>query len=118
MQKMESTMKYFMSAIILLMSGATSLSLAAQPMANMEASKKTTQTSHQGAGKVMSVDRDKLRIKLEHKPIKSLGWPGMTMGFNVEKESLLDGLKSGDAVQFELRQANSKEWVITKMERM
>lgn len=103
----------------LLLSGAASLPLAAQPMAGMEAQKKAEQASHQGTGKVMSVDRAKLRIKLAHDPIKSLGWSAMLMDFNVTKASLLDGLKEGDAVQFELGKTKPEElaWVIVKIKR-
>ena len=97
----------------LLLSGAASLPLVAQPMAGMEAQ----QASHRGAGKVVSVDRAKSRIKLAHEPIKSLDWPGMTMDFSVAKAPLLDGLKEGDAVQFELRQPKPGEWVIVKIKR-
>jgi len=105
--------------IALLLVGAASLPLAAQPMAGMEAQKKTGQASHQGMGKVVSVDRAKLRIKLAHEPIKSLGWSAMMMDFSVVKASLLDGLKADDAVQFELGKAKPEDlvWVIVKIER-
>ncbi|MDE2311003.1 MAG: copper-binding protein, partial [Betaproteobacteria bacterium] len=74
---------------------------------------------HQGTGKVVSVDRAKLRIKLAHEPIKSLGWSAMMMDFSVAKASLLDGLKAGDAVRFELGKTNADDliWVIVKIER-
>ena len=101
----------------LLLSGAALPIFAAQPMAGMEIQKKTEQASHQGTGKVVSVDREKLRIKLAHEAIKSLNWPGMTMDFNMAKASLLDGLKEGDVVQFELRQPKPNEWIIVKIKR-
>lgn len=110
-------MKKRIGIIAVLLVGAASLPLAAQPMAGMEMQKKTEQASHQGTGEVVSVDRAKSRIKLAHEAIKSLGWPGMTMEFNVANASLLDGLKTGDAVRFELRQPKPEEWVIVKIER-
>lgn len=112
-------MKKRIGIIALLLVGVASLPLAAQPMSGMEAQKKAEQASHQGTGKVVSVDRAKLRIKLAHEPIKSLGWPGMVMDFSVAKVSLLDGLKEGDAVQFELGKAKPEElvWVIVKIKR-
>jgi len=105
--------------IALLLAGMVSLPLAAQPMAGMEAQEETEQTSHQGTGKVVSVDRAKLRIKLAHEPIKSLGWSAMLMDFSVVKVSLLDGLNEGDAVQFELGKTKPEElvWVIVKIRR-
>ncbi len=112
-------MKKRIGIIALLLVGATSLPLAAQPMVDMEAQKKSEQSSHQGTGKVVSVDRAKLRIKLAHEPIKSLGWSAMLMDFSVAKASLLDGLKEGDAVQFDLGKSNPEElvWVIVKIKR-
>ena len=115
-QRMESIMKRRIGIIVLMLAGVASLPLAAQPMADM-AQKKTAKVSHQGTGKVVSVDRAELLIKLAHEPIKSLGWPGMMMDFSVANASLLDGLKAGDTVQFELMQLNPKEWVIVKIER-
>ena len=112
-------MKKWIGIIALLLAGAAPLLLAAQPMAGMEAQKKTEQASHQGTGKVVSVDRAKLRIKLAHEPIKSLGWSAMSMDFSVANASLLDGLKEGDAVQFELGKTKPEDlvWVIVKIKR-
>ena len=116
---MKSTMKKWIGVICLLLASVASLPLAAQLMASMEAQKKTDEASHQGTGKVVSVDRAKLHIKLAHEPIESLGWSGMTMDFSVAKASLLDGLKAGDLVWFELRHLKPEElvWVIVKIER-
>ncbi|MDE2118942.1 MAG: copper-binding protein [Betaproteobacteria bacterium] len=85
----------------------------------MKMKKETAQVTHHGTGKVVSVDRAKLRIKLAHEPIKSLGWSAMMMDFSVAKASLLDGLKAGDAVRFELRQSKPEDliWIIVKIER-
>jgi len=105
--------------IALLLAGLASLPLAAQPMAGMEMKKEAEQASHQGTGKVVSVDRANLLIKLAHEPIKSLGWSAMMMDFRVVKASLLDGLNEGDAVQFELGKTKPEElvWVIVKIKR-
>lgn len=112
-------MKKRIGIIALLLAGVAPLPLAAQPMADMEAHQETAQTRHQGTGKVVSVDRAKLRIKLAHEPIKSLGWSSMKMDFIVTDASLLDGLKAGDAVQFELGKAKPEDlvWLIVKIER-
>ena len=112
-------MKKQIGVIALLLAGMASLPSAAQPVAGMEAQTKTEQISHQGTGKVVSVDRAKLRIKLAHEPIKSLGWSAMMMDFSVVKASLLDGLKAGDTVRFELRQSKTDDlvWIIVKIER-
>jgi len=105
--------------IALLLASVAPLPLFAEPMAGMEAQEEAEQASHQGVGKVVSVDRAKLRIKLAHEPIKSLGWSAMLMDFSVAKASLLDGLKEGDAVQFELGKTKPDElvWVIVRIKR-
>lgn len=112
-------MKNRIGIIALLLAGVAPLPLAAQPMAGMEMQKKTEQASHQGTGKVVSVDRANLLIKLAHEPIKSLGWSRMMMDFSVVNASLLDGIKEGDAVQFELGKTKPEElvWVIVKIKR-
>ncbi len=110
-------MKKQVWVIGLLLSGAMLPVFAEQQMADMEMKKEAEQASHQGTGKVVSVDRAKLLIKLAHEPIKSLGWPGMTMDFHVANASLLDGLKAGDAVRFELGKTKPEDlvWVIVKI---
>lgn len=102
-------------ALMLLVAAPLPL-LAAQPKVGMEA--QTEQASHQGMGKVVSVDRAKLRIKLAHDPIKSLGWSAMSMDFSVASAALLDNLKAGDAVRFELGKLKPEDlvWVIVKIE--
>jgi len=118
-QRMENMMKKRIGIIALLLAGVAPLPLFAEPMAGMEAQEKAEQASHQGTGKVVSVDRAKLRIKLAHEPIKSLGWSAMLMDFSVANASLLDGLKEGDAVRFELGKAKPEDlvWLIVKIER-
>lgn len=105
--------------IALLLAGMAPLPLAAQPMAGMKMQGKTEQASHQGTGKVVSIDHANLLIKLAHEPIKSLGWSRMMMDFSVVNASLLDGLKAGDAVQFELGKIKPDDlvWVIFKIKR-
>lgn len=101
----------------LLLSGAMLPALAVQPMADMpgmQMEEKTDQAHHQGIGRIEAIDRARLNIKLAHEPIKSLGWPGMTMQFKVASAALLDGLKAGDAVTFELgRKMQNGQWLVT-----
>ena len=58
------------------------------------------QQVHKGEGVVKEVDAGKARIKIEHGPIKSLGWSGMTMFFDVANAGLLTDIKPGDKVAF------------------
>ncbi len=72
--------------------------------------------THQGTGKVISIDRDKLKVKLEHGPIASLNWPGMTMDFSVTRAALLDKLQPGTQISFTLVPGDRPgRWVIDQV---
>jgi len=100
----------------LFLSGAILSAFAGQPIAGTEMQAKTAQASHQGAGKVVSVNKAMLTIKLAHEAIESLGWSRMMMDFKVADAALLEGVKAGDAVTFELGEdAKTGYWQITRI---
>ncbi len=100
----------------LLLSIAMLPSFAEQPMAGMAMHEKPAQATHQGVGKVISVNKAGLKVKLAHEAIQSLGWPGMTMDCKVSNAALLDGIKAGDAVTFELGKDNGAgKWQVTRI---
>lgn len=70
--------------------------------------------THQAAGVVKRVDAAKGVVSLKHEPVKSLGWPGMTMDFKVRDKKLLEGLKPEQKVTFEFVQEKSAS-VITSI---
>jgi Cu/Ag efflux protein CusF len=85
-------------------------------MDGMDMHSNNAQATHQGTGKVISVDKAKLTVKLVHEAIKSLGWPRMTMNFKVAESSILAELKAGDVVTFELgMEANTDKWQINRI---
>jgi Cu(I)/Ag(I) efflux system membrane fusion protein len=53
-------------------------------------------------GKVVSIKNNE--IVLSHGPIKSLGWPPMTMPFQLARPGMAAELKPGDPVRFCFRQ--------------
>lgn len=59
-------------------------------------------TTHNGRGKVISVNVQRGTVKLAHGPIKSLNWPKMTMDFKAHDPALLKDLKPGTQVDFDL----------------
>jgi len=59
--------------------------------------------AHRGQGTVTAVNPKAGQIELDHAPMPSIQWPAMKMTFKVENTALLDGLKPGDAVAFEMR---------------
>ena len=76
-----------------------------------------TKTARAGAsGVIREIDRANSRVKLEHGPIPSTGMPGMTMTFKVKNPALLDQLKRGDQVNFEIEQSGLG-WIITNLNR-
>ena len=70
------------------------------------------QSPHPATGVVKKIDAAKGTVTLAHDPIKSLNWPAMTMGFQVQDKSLLDKLQPGKKIEFEFVQ-RGKDYVIT-----
>lgn len=79
----------------------------------------TTQSSqaatHQGRGTVNSVDAKSGKINLNHEPIQSLDWPGMTMDFDVQDKAALSKLKPGQKVAFSLIEARRGKYLISQI---
>ncbi len=57
---------------------------------------------HTGSGMITQVDAAKGELEMQHEPIPSLDWPGMTMAFTVKDPAILKGLKKGEQVEFDL----------------
>ena len=70
---------------------------------------------HQGQGVLESINDDGT-VSITHEPIKSLGWPGMTMDFVLTNSPLATGVKPGSAISFELVERTPGEYVITKLQ--
>jgi Cu(I)/Ag(I) efflux system membrane fusion protein len=91
------------------------MSEAAPPIATPSSPAAKKSVGHQGQG-VLEAINDDGTVSITHEPIKSLGWPGMTMNFAVTNSSLVAGIKPGSAVNFELVERKPSEFVITKMQ--
>lgn len=76
---------------------------------------KAVTESHQGIGKVNSVDVKAGKINLSHEPIASLGWKGMTMNFDVLDKAILANLKQGQKVSFTLTEIRKGKYVISEI---
>ena len=57
-----------------------------------------TSDTHSATGTVDSVSGSEVTIS--HDPIKTIGWPAMTMPFTAQDAALLNGIKPGDRVSF------------------
>ncbi|GAB4121096.1 MAG: hypothetical protein Fur0026_12660 [Sideroxydans sp.] len=69
--------------------------------------------SHMGQGVVNKIDLQHLKVNMTHGPIKSLGWPGMTMDFKVKDAAILKGLKPGQNVMFEVVNEGPRRYFVT-----
>jgi len=61
--------------------------------------------THTATGVVKKVEPGIARITLHHEPIAALGWPSMTMPFNVKDKKILTSVKPDQKVQFDFVQA-------------
>lgn len=68
---------------------------------------------HQAEGKVEGFDTHAGTISIEHGPVASLKWPGMTMEFTLANAAMLSGIKPGAAISFEFVERKPGEWVVT-----
>lgn len=70
---------------------------------------------HSGQGVVNKVDLQSNQVNLAHGPIQSLGWPGMTMDFLARDATVLQGIKPGQKVTFEVIKEAPKKFVVTRI---
>lgn len=91
-----------------------------QPMGEMKGhnmsgmgDKTQTKNTYRGQGTVNGVDAKAGKVNLSHGPIESLGWPAMTMGFPVKDAVMLEGMKSGMKVDFDLEKIDGKYRIVS-----
>jgi len=75
---------------------------------------KVRTVGHQVQGTLDEIYEDG-SVSISHQPIKALGWPAMTMDFEVANSSLTGGIKPGSRIDFEIVEREPGEWVITSM---
>lgn len=81
---------------------------AAKPMADMPGMSmpaSATKTG-KGTGVITEIDAAGGTLTIKHRPIASLGWPAMTMGFKAKPASLLKGLRVGQKIGFDANQGS------------
>jgi Cu(I)/Ag(I) efflux system membrane fusion protein len=67
-----------------------------------------------GSGWVDSMDIQERKIVVTHGPIDQLGWPGMTMEFDVSEQVDMSALEVGGDIQFALLQQHDGQFIIEK----
>jgi len=68
-----------------------------------------------GSGRVDELDREERRIRVSHGPIDVLGWPSMTMVFDVKPAVDLSRVKAGQDIRFALVQEHAGEYVMEQI---
>jgi Cu(I)/Ag(I) efflux system protein CusF len=100
--------------VVTLAQAAATRASKSSNMAMGNNAKSATTAEHHGSGKVKSVDAAAGKVTLDHGPIKSIGWPAMTMGFAVKDPKQLEGLKPGRTVNFTLVKEGS-DYVVSSI---
>ena len=77
----------------------------AQAQAQAPAAAAPGHRTAKGVGVITEIDAAQAMVTLRHEPIPTLGWPTMVMPFRVTPPGLLTGLKVGQKVAFETREA-------------
>jgi|GEM_PF-971474 len=67
---------------------------------------------HSGKGELRDIQADEKRVTLWHEPMASLGWPEMTMEFELASPDLVEGFEAGDSVQFEMTSEDGTHTII------
>ena len=78
-----------------------SMTPAAGNMSNMDMS--GAAMTGAGEGEVTAVDKTAGTITLKHGPIPGVKWPAMTMTFKANPAALVDQVKVGDKVSFDVK---------------
>lgn len=69
-----------------------------------------------GTGKITAINATAGTLTLDHQAIPAVGWDAMSMGFTTTDPVVLEDLKVGDIVAFELKSA-SEPSVVTKVQK-
>lgn len=99
-----------LSFSILVLALSVTATQAQQKMGAMDMAAKPTanaQMNHITKGVVKKVDTKAGVVTLAHEPVKSLGWPAMTMGFKLADKMLFNKLTEGAKVEFEFKQVGN-----------
>lgn len=75
----------------------------------------TTTQVHKAQGTVNNIDIQHSKVNLTHGPIKSLGWSGMTMDFAVKDAAILEHVKVGQKVDFEVVKEAPGKYFVTRI---
>ncbi|MBS0336195.1 MAG: copper-binding protein [Proteobacteria bacterium] len=89
------------------------------PIVPRQETAKPAAVLHKGRGIVTGVSAPDGYLELKHEPIPSMRMDAMQMGFAVADKRLLEGLKKGDEIEFEMGGLPNKDgdFVVERLER-
>ncbi|TVP56965.1 MAG: hypothetical protein EA349_07365 [Halomonadaceae bacterium] len=67
---------------------------------------------HSGKGELRDIQAENQRVTLWHEPMVSLGWPEMTMEFELASPELTDGFEAGQKVLFKMTSEDGRHTII------
>ncbi len=86
-----------------------------QPDTPAQPRSKSAAVGHRVQGTLNTVNADGT-VNITHGPVKALGWPGMTMDFELANSSLADNAGIGSEITFEIVERKPGEWVVTGLQ--
>lgn len=117
---MKNTLK--LSAIALALLGASAASAADHTVhviendSQMKAEAQVTVQTELADGEIRKINKNTGKITVKHGEIKSIEMPPMTMVFGVADKAMLEGLKEGDKVKFNVKQEGSN-YTVTEIKK-
>jgi len=77
----------------------------------------TASTAALTDGEVRKVDKAAGKLTIKHGPMPKFDMPPMTMAYRVKDKAMLDGLKSGDKIKFDVDSVNGV-FTVLRLERV
>ncbi|WP_334118578.1 copper-binding protein [Limnobacter sp.] len=117
---MNNTLK--LSAIALTLLGAGSVFAANHSGAHnhdhgaAKEAKEIVAAAEMADGEIRKINKATGKVTLKHGEIKSVEMPPMTMVFGVADKAMLEGLKEGDKVKFDVKQDGSN-YTVTEIKK-
>lgn len=84
--------------------------------AEAKAKAKAASQAEMADGEIRKINKNTGKITLKHGEIKSVEMPPMTMVFGVADKAMLEGLKEGDKVKFNVKQEGSN-YTVTEIKK-
>ncbi len=86
------------------------------PAATEDAPESAQETADiNGMAVIREINASSHTLKLQHEPIEALGWPGMTMNFNVSENIDMGAFEVGQSIHFIMREYAGDSYVIEKI---